>query len=458
MAICKNDLLNLDITDISNLGYGIGHTPDGQVVFVSGAVTGDTVKARVIKVSRSYLVAKTEAVLSASSVRSDTTFCDAPAACGGCVYRNISYEYEKQLKETYVRDVFNKAGLKDVIVNPIRSNDLCEGYRNKGQYPVASGKNGPVAGFYEVKSHKVIPEPVCRLHPPVFSEIVKSICGFAKDNGISVYDEETGTGLLRHIYLRIGKSTGQIMVCLVINGDALPAEENLVEKLRSTFPSVVSIQVNINKGNSNVILGQEYRVLYGTPYIEDCLCGCRFQIHPASFFQVNHDMAELLYGFAREQLSLSGSEILLDLYCGVGSIGLTMASGVYRLIGLDITPEAIDNAVANAEINKISNAEFICSDASEISSFLGSVDSNYPVVAVIDPPRKGTTPELIKALAESAVSKVLYISCNCETLARDCVLFRNSGFSLSSVTPFDLFPHTRHVETVVRLSRSDMNS
>lgn len=457
--IQKNQRLSLTVTDINNLGYGIAHAPDGRVVFVHGAVTGEQVSARMIKITKNYLVAKTEEILTPSPYRLfDDSPCQTRAGCGGCVYRHITYPHELERKQQYVESCFHKAGLPDVTVSPVRSTGEINGYRNKAQYPVALIDGKTVAGFYAVKSHTVLPAPHCLLQPAVFSDIVHEICTFCDDFHIPVYRETDGTGLLRHIYLRQGKSTGQIVVCLVICGDALPHADALCRILTTRFADITGILLNENRANTNVVLGERYHTLWGSPKLEDVLCGKRFSLSPDAFYQVNHDAAELLYGIAAELAGLTGKETLLDLYCGIGTIGLSMADRVGKLIGIEIVPAAVDNARENAKRNNITNATFCCGDATDASALLAGAEKVCGTiradVAILDPPRKGCTPALIRYLClERAIPRIVYVSCDPDTLARDCVTFRDCGYTIGTVTPVDMFPRTGHVESVVLLSR-----
>ncbi len=453
--IRKNQAVELDITEINNLGAGVGHLPDGRVVFVRGALTGERVRATVIKVASSFLVAKLDAVLSPSPYRlpSDAPDCGASENCGGCIYRHITYEHELSLKQNYVKNAFRKVGLDDVAVEPVRTTGVCHGYRNKAQYPVGKAGGKTVAGFFATKSHNILPAEGCLLQPPVFSDIVKTICAFCDEKSISVYDEQSGKGLLRHVYLRIGAVTGQIMVCLVINGDKLPCARELCERLTLDFPAVASIMLSHNTKSTNVVLGDRYTTLYGAPYIEDVLCGLRFRIAPDAFYQVNHDGAELLYGIGAEKADLQGDETVLDLYCGIGTIGMSMASRARSLIGIEIVPAAVECAKQNAQMNGLGNATFICADAGDPDTLLACLGDDTPDLVILDPPRKGSTNELIDALAARDIRRVVYISCDADTLARDCVRFRENGYTIGAVTPVDMFPRTGHVETVCLLSK-----
>ena len=459
----KNDLIRLRITDINNLGCGVGHLENagedtGKTVFVRGGVTGDELEAKVIKVTKNYLVARPERILIPSPHRTEEDLCTAALGCGGCAYRHITYAHELELKRQYVQNAFRKAGLANVEVEAVRHTDSIVGYRNKAQYPVQKGKDGKLqAGFYANSSHRIVPVDDCRLQPAVFGEIVAFLCDFADRHSISAYDEETGKGLLRHIYLRQGVRTGEIMVCMVLTADRLPAESELIHAITAKFSQVKSIMVNINDENTNVVLGERYRLLWGREWIEDVLCGLTFRITPQSFYQVNHDACELLYGLAKERAELTGNELLLDLYCGIGSIGLSMAGRAGEVLGMEIVERAAQSATENAERNGVTNASFFCGDASDPQGLLKKAveekGSLTNAVVVLDPPRKGTTPELIEGIAAHGVPRVVYVSCNPDTLARDCAVFAQYGYEIGVVTPVDLFPRTGHVESVVWINR-----
>ncbi len=459
----KNDIIELDIIDLNNLGCGVGKAADGMTVFVKGAVTGDRVRAKVIKVASSYAVARLESILSASAERFDgtgmrNTECKAPMSCGGCVYRNIKYEHELVLKREYVQNAFRKAGLPDVKVGDTAHTGKTTCYRNKGQYPVREVGGKIRAGFFATKTHDLIPCDDCLLQPAIFGEIVAFCIDFAEKNRIKAYDEESGRGMLRHIYLRIAEKTGEIMVCLVINSDGLNCAENFAREITEKFPSVASVMLNVNKKNTNVILGDKFICIGGRNYIIDELCGLKFKISAGSFYQVNRDGAELLYGLARDRACLTGKEILADLYCGAGTIGLSVASNVSRLVGIEIVDEAVACAKENAALNGVENAYFFCGDASDTRGLLANAKDTLgdfcPDVVVIDPPRKGTTEDLIDYLDSLGVNKIVYVSCSPDTLARDCKWFSDKGYTIGEVTPVDLFPGTGHVESVVCLTKS----
>lgn len=449
--IKKDSVIELDITDLNNLGNGVGRL-DGKVVFVRGAVSGDKVRAKIIKVNKSFAVARLEEIIKPSCDREDG-FCDMPLSCGGCVYRHIRYDRELELKHNYVKNAFVKAGMPDAVILPVLSAGRERGYRNKGQYPLTRIKGRTVAGFYASKTHNVVPAEDCAIQNPAFSPILRTVCEFADEAGWSVYNEETQSGLLRHIYLRVGERTGEIMLCLVVNGYELHGTEKFVKRITERFDNVVSIMLNFNREDTNVVLGDEYKALYGKNGIEDELCGLRFFISPASFYQVNRDGAELLYNKARELAAINGGELIADLYCGTGTIGLSMAKNAKRLVGVEIVESAVECARENAKRNGIDNAEFICADASDKDALLSALGGSIPDVVMIDPPRKGSTERLIDTLTELKVERIVYISCSPDTLARDAKLFIERSYEMSSVQPVDMFPRSGHVETVVCFKR-----
>ena len=457
----KNAIIkDLAIEEINNLGCGVGHLVDsngkrGQVVFVQDAVTKDLLDARVIKVTKSYLVARIENLIAPSPMRCEAD-CKAKG-CGGCVYRHLSYEHELEMKREYVKNSFRKVGLGDVQVAPVAHTKELTGYRNKAQYPVRNGKNGVEVGFFATGTHRLVPASDCKLQPPVFAQITAYICDFCNRNHIKAYDEESRRGLLRHIYLRMGTKTEEIMVCLVLNGREFYKEKEFCAELEKKFPQIKSILINVNTQSTNVVLGREYRLLSGRAYIEDELCGLKFHISAGAFYQVNHNACELLYGIAKEKAELVGKETLLDLYCGIGTIGLSMADKAGEIIGIEIVAEAVERAAENAKRNGVENAYFYCGDASDAEKLLTNAENAHgrieDATVILDPPRKGSTPELIQYLAKRNFNRVVYVSCNPDTLARDCVVFKELGYDIGEVTPVDMFPRTGHVESVVCLTR-----
>ena len=340
------EVITLDVTEINNLGVGVARH-NGLVVFVKGGVSGDTLMAEVIKITKSFAVARLCKIISPSPFRECAdSACAEKLSCGGCVWRGVSYEHELEMKRASVRASFMRAGVPDAEILPV----LCAGkvyrYRNKAQYPVCKTKNGVLAGFYAAKTHNIIPIDDCKIQNEAFAPIVRFVCDFADKHGISVYDEKSGKGLLRHIYLRSGDMSGEIMLCLVLSGESLPCRDEFVRGVTERFPLIVSIMLNKNAENTNVVLGDKYTLLFGKPFIEDVLCGLKFKIAPEAFYQVNHDGAELLYSKAAE-LCECDNEDVIDLYCGTGTIGLSMAHRVSRVLGIDIVEKSIECAKEN---------------------------------------------------------------------------------------------------------------
>lgn len=451
LLIRKNDDIVLDITAVSSEGSGIGRY-DGMAVFVPTAAAGDKIKAHIIKVKKNYAIGKVSEIIEPSPGRKEPD-CPVFGKCGGCAYRHITYDAECRIKQQRVKDAMERLGGVDAPANPIAADENYLRYRNKAQYPFARGRDGEViAGFYAQKSHRVIPCSDCKLQPEIFSEILESVLRWANRRSLSPYDEETGEGLLRHLYLRISGENGAVMVCLVINGKELPFGAELCSILTTRFKEVETVVININTERTNVILGKECRTLYGSGSITDTLCGLSFRLSPLSFYQVNREQAQRLYRKAAEYADLKGREVLLDLYCGTGTIGLTMAHMAKKLIGVEVVEQAVRDAEKNAMENGADNSEFICSDAAKAAAELKKRGIK-PDVIIVDPPRKGCGPELINTISEMAPERVVYISCDPATLARDCCTFSDLGYEVKEYTPFDLFPGTVHVETVVLMSR-----
>ena len=456
MKFKKNDILTLEITDITNLGFGVAKV-EGEVIFVSGAVPEDTVKAKIIKVSSSYAVARVESFVQRSSLRTETR-CPV-SACHACAYKELSYCYEAGLKEESVRQIFKKSGLTELEIRPLIPSPSERGYRNKAQYPIAKNKDGSYAiGFFAPKSHRVTEAADCPLAPSEFSGILKLLRKFFEEQALSVYDEESGEGLLRHIYLRRGEVSGEILVTLVINGDTLPHSKKLIDSLTKTDENIVGILINVNKSSTNVILGDKFITLYGRDYIFDTLAGVRLKITAPSFYQVNHGAAELLYAKARELASPRKSDTLLDLYCGAGSIGLSMAKDAGEVIGIEIVESAVECAKFNARENGIENASFYAGDAKDTEKLLEPAERMrgakiLPDIVILDPPRAGSDEKLLEHIVSLSPRKIVYISCNPATLARDMVILQKLGYSGTEVYPVDLFPGTGHVETIVCLRK-----
>lgn len=444
----KNDEIIIEITDMTNEGSGVGKH-EGMTVFVPLTAVGDTVRVKILKVKKTYAFAKVSQIITPSPDRIQND-CRSFNQCGGCVYRHISYKAECRIKYNKVYQAMKRIGGSNISPCPIIAADSPMRYRNKAQYPVAP--DGSV-GFYAFRSHRIIKCGGCALQPEIFDKITDVCSAWAAENKISVYNEENHTGLLRHIYIRRAEITGEIMVCTVINGGHLPYAEDLISRLLSVCgENLKSVQLNINRDKTNVILGSECRVIYGSEYITDVLCGIKIRLSPLSFYQVNRKSAEKLYKKAA-QYALPDGRIILDLYCGAGTIGLSLANRAKKIIGVEIVPEAVKDAQFNAELNKISNAEFICADAAEAADKL-SERGICPDTVIVDPPRKGCSQELIKIIAEKFVpERIVYVSCDPATLARDVKLFGQAGYLLTEYTPVDMFPRTCHVETVALLKK-----
>ena len=454
----KNDCFNLEIYDITNLGFGVGKR-DGQIVFVSGAVPGDIVTAKVIKVTKSYSIARCEGFVRLSDKR-----CGARCEnrlCKSCAYKELSYSYELNLKENTIRAAFAKEGLDTVKVMPTTPSPKTERYRNKAQYPISKNKDGEyIIGFYAPKSHRVTEAADCPLAPSVFAEINEALRAFFKKEKLSVYNEESGEGLLRHIYLRRGEVSGEILLTLVINGKDFPQADDLVTLITGRFSDVVGILINQNTENTNVVLGEKYTLLYGRDYILDTLSGVELKITAPSFYQVNHGATEQLYAKARELAGLEKSDLLLDLFCGAGSIGLSMAEDAGELIGIEIVESAVECAKENAKRAGIKNASFFAGDAAETENLLSKAEQALmkkikPDVIILDPPRAGCDEKLIDFASSLSPKRIVYISCNPATLARDVKRFNRNGYFCDSVWGFDLFPMTGHVESVLCLTKTD---
>lgn len=447
----KNDEIILEITDVTNEGSGIGKY-DGMAVFVPLTAVGDTAKVKILKVKKTYAFGKLTEIVTPSADRIE---CDCPVfnKCGGCSFRHISYSAESKLKRNTLYETVKRLGGVDLIPEDIvTGNDLF--YRNKAQYPIdLSGK----FGFFAFHSHRIVPFNNCRLQPPIFKDIINATENWVKNNSLSIYNEEKHSGLLRHLYIRIAEITNEIMITLVINGDGIPNQNELIESLRDICnEDLKSVQLNINKSDTNVILGDKCVCLFGDEYITDVLCGIKVRLSPLSFYQVNRNMAEKLYLKACEYAEPEGKKIL-DLYCGAGTIGLSMAKDAESIIGVEIVKEAVEDAKFNAENNNIHNARFICSDALSASEQL-SRENIHPDTVIVDPPRKGLTPELIKIICNNfKPERVVYVSCDVGTFARDVKLFSESGYNLIKYTPVDLFPRTAHVETVALLVRTEFS-
>ena len=460
MPLQKNQILTLRIERLSSDGSGVAHSPDGETVFVPGAAPGDEADVRIVKDCKRYAFGILDHLRTPSPDRIPVD-CAVAGPCGGCSLRHLDYTAELRAKQENVTDAFRRIGGLDVPVLDICPSPEVDRYRNKVQFPVGLDKNGnPCIGFYAGRTHRIVPCPDCKLQPGVLNEIGNALCRFFAENGIQPYNEETGQGLVRHIFLRRGAHSGQIMVCLVCTRPNLPHADALCTRLREQFADIATILLNVNSKNTNVILGTETHTLYGPGYIEDTLCGVPVQLGPLSFYQVNTLAAERLYGIAAQYAQLTPDDLLLDLYCGMGTIGLSMVDHCRELVGVEIVPEAIESAKANAARMGDAVAAkscFFCADAGQAATRLAA-EGLHPDVVMLDPPRKGCDEATLSAVVRMAPRRVVYVSCNPATAARDAAWLEQNGYHAEKVQPVDLFPRTKHCETVVLLSKGEVDS
>ena len=460
MPLQKNQILTLRIERLSSDGSGVAHSPDGETVFVPGAAPGDEADVRIVKDCKRYAFGILDHLRTPSPDRIPVD-CAVAGPCGGCSLRHLDYTAELRAKQENVTDAFRRIGGLDVPVLDICPSPEVDRYRNKVQFPVGLDKNGnPCIGFYAGRTHRIVPCPDCKLQPGVLNDIGNALCRFFAENGIQPYNEETGRGLVRHIFLRRGAHSGQIMVCLVCTRPNLPHAEALCTCLREQFADISTLLLNVNSKNTNVILGTETHTLYGPGYIEDTLCGVPVQLGPLSFYQVNTLAAERLYGIAAQYAQLTPDDLLLDLYCGMGTIGLSMVDHCRELVGVEIVPEAIESAKANAARMGDAVAAkscFFCADAGQAATRLAA-EGLHPDVVMLDPPRKGCDEATLSAVVRMAPRRVVYVSCNPATAARDAAWLEQNGYHAEKVQPVDLFPRTKHCETVVLLSKGEVDS
>ena len=455
MPLQKNQILTLRIERLSSDGSGVAHSADGEAVFVPGTAPGDEARVRIVKDCGRYAFGILDELLTPSPDRIPVD-CPVAGPCGGCSLRHLDYAAELRAKQESVLDAFRRIGGLEVPVLDILPSPEVDRYRNKVQFPVGVDKNGaPCIGFYAGRTHRIVPCPDCKLQPGVLNKIGNALCAFFAQQGIRSYDEQSGKGLVRHIFLRRGAHSGQIMVCLVCTRAKLPHAEQLCTALREQFPAISTILLNVNAKNTNVILGGENHILYGPGYIEDTLCGVPVRLGPLSFYQVNTLAAERLYGVAAQYAQLTPDDTLLDLYCGMGTIGLSMADQCRELIGVEIVPEAIESAKANAARMGeavAAKSRFFCADAGQAATQLAA-EGLHPDIVMLDPPRKGCDEATLSAVVRMAPRRVVYVSCNPATAARDAAWLEKNGYHAEKVQPVDLFPRTKHVEAVLLLTK-----
>ena len=451
----RGDPLQVSIETATIDGSGVARV-DGQVVFVPGALPGERCSVRIAHVGRSAVFAQLLSVLTPSAHRVEPD-CPYFPRCGGCALRHMDYEQELALKQTHVQSCLTRIGGQTISALPITGAAQTDGYRNKVQFPVQEQDGRPVAGFFSGKTHRVIPVRHCRIQPDCADAIRGAVLAWMEQYHIRAYDEQTHTGYIRHIYIRFGAESGQILVCIVANCAQLPKKKQLVAALLAAEPGITTIVFSPNTKKGNTVLGTEFHPLYGDGTITDTLCGLQFRLSAPAFYQVNHAQAERLYEKAVQLAGLTGNETVLDLYCGTGTITLCLARHAKKAIGVEIVPQAIEDAKFNAAQNGMENAEFFCMDAGQAAKMLADRRTR-PDVIVVDPPRKGVSADVIEAIGTMAPQRVVYVSCDPATLARDLKLLTAVGYTLQTAEAFDLFPRCAHVETVVLLSKGEVDS
>ena len=447
--LVRNQIYEAVITDYTAEGQGVAHV-EGCAVFLPNAIAGERVHLRIEKAQKTWAAGKIVEILEKSPHRVNRE-CPVAKLCGGCDFWHMDYEEETRLKAERVRTCLNRLGGENLTEMPILSAPDCHGYRNKAQYPVAAKKGRAYAGFFRAGTHDVVENRRCLILPEETDAVKDAVMDYVNQFRVSVYDETTHKGLLRHIYVRRGAISKQILVCLVCNGEKLPKVDALLSRLQK-IPGFTTLVLSVNAKKGNAVLGDKFVTLYGPGYIEDTLCGLNFRLSPRSFYQVNHTQAQRLYETAIERAGITKSDTVLDLYCGVGTITLAMASAAGKVIGVEVIPQAVEDARDNARRNGIENAEFFCGDAGQAALELEK-NGVRPDVVVVDPPRKGLNADTIEALSRMAPRRIVYVSCDPATLARDVALLKQRGYRLTSATAADLFPRCAHVETVVLLSQ-----
>ena len=464
----KNDIVTVEITDIGVSGEGIGHV-DGYTLFIKDAVIGDVVEAKVMKAKKNYGYARLMKVITPSEYRVEPK-CAFARRCGGCQIQEMSYDRQLVFKDQKIRGNLERIGgftkdQIDTVMQPVVGMEHPFGYRNKAQFPFGTDKEGnPITGFYAGRTHDIIANTDCALGVEQNKEILEIILQYMRENKIKSYDEKTGKGLIRHALIRYGFKTKEIMVCLVINGKKLPKAERLIEKLIQ-IEGMTSITISPNTRRDNVIMGDSYEILWGQGYITDYIGNVKYQISPLSFYQVNPVQTEKLYGLALEYADLKGDETVWDLYCGIGTISLFLAQKAKQVYGVEIVPQAIDDAKENAKINAIDNAEFFVGKAEEVlPEYYAEYEREHngetahADVIVVDPPRKGCDETLLETIVKMQPEKVVYVSCDSATLARDLKYLCANGYEIKMCRGVDQFPQSVHVETVVLLSHKKADS
>ena len=448
--LIKNQIYETTISDYTAEGQGVAKI-DGCAVFIPNAIFGEKVLVKIEKAQKTWASGKITEILQKSPHRVNRE-CTVGKKCGGCNFWHMDYAEETRLKAQRVKDCLNRIGGEQLKDLPILPAPDCKAYRNKAQYMLSSVKGRAVAGFFQAGTHQLVENPRCLILPPEMDNIKDLVLDYVNQFRVTVYDETAHKGLLRHIYVRKGWVSGEILVCLVANGRKLPHLTELIQRLQ-TVPGFTTLVLSVNTQKGNTILGQECIPLYGNGYIEDTLCNLTFRLSPQSFYQVNHPQAERLYQAAIAQGEISKDDLVLDLYCGVGTITLCMAKSAKQVIGVEVVEKAVEDAKENAKRNHIDNAEFFCGDAGKAALEL-EAQGIIPDVVVVDPPRKGLNADTIEALHKMSPRRIVYVSCDPATLARDVALLKEKGYSLKNTMAVDLFPRTAHIESIVCLTNN----
>ena len=446
----KGKIYEAVIADYTAEGQGVAKI-EGCAVFVPNAIVGERCRVTIEKAAKNWAAGKITEILEKSPHRVQRE-CPISASCGGCDFWHMDYEEETRLKAQRVTDCLNRLGGESLESVEILSAPECQGYRNKAQYPVASRKGRVYAGFFKAGTHTVVENKRCLILPEDTDRVKDIVADYVNHFRISAYDEAAHKGLLRHIYVRRGAVSGQVLVCLVVNGRKLPHAEDLIARLQAV-PGFTTLVLSVNTKKGNTILGEEFITLYGPGYIEDTLCGLDFRLSARSFYQVNHHQAQRLYDAAISQAGITKEDTVLDLYCGVGTITLCMAKAAGKVIGVEVIPQAVEDARENAKRNGIENAEFFCGDAGAAALELERQGVKADVV-VVDPPRKGLNADAIEALARFNPRRIVYVSCDPATLGRDVALLKERGYAVKNAMAADLFPRCAHVESIVCFVRS----
>ena len=447
--LTKNQIYEATICDYTAEGQGVAKI-DGCAVFIPNAICGEKVLVKIEKAQKTWASGKITEILEKSPHRVNRE-CPVAKLCGGCNFWHMDYEEETRLKAQRVKNCLNRIGGQQLDSMPILSAPSCKAYRNKAQYMLSVNKGKAVAGFFRAGTHQVVENSRCLILPEEMDKVKDLVMDYVNQFRVTIYDESAHKGLLRHIYIRKGWVSGEILVCLVANGRKLPRLPELLDRLK-TVPGFTSLVLSVNTQKGNTILGQECIPLYGNGYIEDTLCGLTFRLSPQSFYQVNHPQAERLYTAAIAQGEITKDDLVLDLYCGVGTITLCMAKHAKKVIGVEVVEKAVEDAKENAKRNHIENAEFFCGDAGKAALELER-QGIRPDVVVVDPPRKGLNADTIEALSRMSPRRIVYVSCDPATLARDVALLKEKGYALQNAMCADLFPRTAHIETIVCLCR-----